>query len=98
MNDFGLPFSTLSRFGPVVPVAPASASVWQALLPPGPVKTCFPAAVLVAAAPLGLAPPPAAAGPLIFLSQALNWLWVTTLAKLRIVEWPMPHSSAHTTG
>src|SRR3954452_17509818 len=99
MKDLGLPFSTLSRFGPVVPLALASARVWQALQPPAPVNTCFPAAGLVAAAPPALAPPPpAVAAPLIFLNQVLNWPWVTTLAKLRIVEWPAPHSSAHTTG
>src|SRR5438093_7743491 len=33
-----------SRFGPTVPVAPASASVWQPLQPAEPVKIAFPAA------------------------------------------------------
>src|SRR5690242_1539702 len=33
-----------SRFGPTVPVAPASFSVWQPLQPADPVKIAFPAA------------------------------------------------------
>src|SRR5690242_12779333 len=40
--------SLTSRFGPTVPLAPASASVWQPVHPAEPVNTVFPAA----AAPL----------------------------------------------
>src|SRR5439155_9039295 len=40
-----LPLSPMSRFGPIVPVAPASLSVWHAVHP-ALVKTAFPAAAL----------------------------------------------------
>src|SRR5207247_9731150 len=39
-----------SRFGPTVPVAPASANVWQPLQPAEPVKTVLPAAAFPAGA------------------------------------------------
>jgi hypothetical protein len=50
------------RFGPVVPVAPAAARVWQELQPEDPVKIALPAAMLAALEPpaavvLVLAPP-----------------------------------------
>jgi hypothetical protein len=38
-----------SRLGPIVPVAPAAASVWQPLHPEAPVKMALPAAGLVVA-------------------------------------------------
>lgn len=43
--------SLTSRFGPMVPVAPAAASVWHELQVPTPLKTALPAAL---AAPDGL--------------------------------------------
>src|SRR5919198_6423512 len=91
MNAGSLPLSTLSRSGPVVPVAPASASVWQPLQPLE-VNSCLPLGA-------GAAPPPAGTGlpPLLSLfSQAVKACGETTCALARIVEWPSPHSSAQT--
>src|SRR5947209_8371666 len=40
--------SRVSRFGPIWPVAPAAASVWQELQPGAPVKSALPAAAVAA--------------------------------------------------
>src|SRR5947208_2658985 len=99
MNAWLLPLSTLSRSGPIVPVAPASLSVWQdeqlvvddvkIVLPlvvtPPPPDDGWPPAVLLAPVPT----------PLMNLSNAgLD----STIASARMTAWPRPHSSAQTTG
>src|ERR1700716_1944372 len=98
MNAGVLPLRNLFRSGPVVPVVPASASVWQAPQPPAPVNVCLPSAAGSAV----VAPPPPvevwAPPPFCAFSQVENSAGVTTLTVERIVEWPRPQSSAHTTG
>src|ERR1700722_16452451 len=50
-----------SRFGPIVPVAPAAASVWQEAQPPAPVKTALPAAAVAVLEAAGALPEAAGA-------------------------------------
>src|SRR4051812_37275469 len=81
----------LLRFGPTVPVAFASASVWQ-LLQPFAVNSALPAALVV------LAPPPAGAVAVevpfaTLASQVSNCCLGTTCTGTRMVEWPRPQSS-----
>src|SRR4051794_9154852 len=95
MKAASLPLRTLSRSGPTVPLAPASASVWHALQP-FEAKSVLPSCVAL------LPPPPAADGVATGLlrlpSQAVNLASGSTTADARIVAWPMPHSSAQTIG
>ncbi len=74
---------------------PASASVWQPPQPAEPVKTCLPIAAC-AAGPL--VPGGALGGAVWERSQVRNFCGVTTWTVPRMVECPMPHSSAHTIG
>ena len=78
----------VSRFGPTVAFAPASASVWQ------------PAQPLDVNSALPSVPPPSAGagGFAASSSQLANWASVCTTALARIVACPRPHSSAKTIG
>src|SRR5262245_41417822 len=96
MNASSLPFRTLPRSGPVVPVAPASASVWHDAHGGWAdwVKTVLPPAVPPAGPP---PPPPGLAGADRVFIACVNFAGGTTCTVWRIVAWPRPHSSAHTT-
>jgi hypothetical protein len=94
MNALSLPLRTLSRSGPVVPLVPASASVWQPPQPALVVKICLASGFAVCPPPPAVAPP----GWLCFLSHASKSARLTTCAVWRMTEWPRPHSSAQTTG
>src|SRR6476620_8168473 len=90
MNLASLPLRNLFRFGPMVPVAPASASVWQ--------EEQAGLAVLVKIVLPSGAAPPAAAWARLAASHLSNAAGETTWALWRMTACPSPHSSAHTTG
>src|SRR3954454_16347931 len=90
MKAGSLPLRTLSRSGPTVPFAFASASVWHAAQPEDVKSALASGAAWAGAAGLG----PAES----FCSHAAYARWLMTCAVPRIVECPSPHSSAHTIG
>src|SRR4051794_18849102 len=101
MNAGSLPLSTCPRFGPTLPVAPASASVWQeAQFVWLEVKIALPFAVPPPPPPPPLACPPCvlalpeAMAPSHLSKAALS----STVALARITACPRPHSSAQTIG
>src|SRR3954447_23308002 len=102
VNAGALPLSTLSRSGPIVPVAPASEGVWQDVQPVVPdVKIALPSL----AAPPPPPPPPDCCPPAVLFAplrsppmNLLNAARLSTVAIPRITAWPSPHSSAQTIG
>src|SRR3954463_14021934 len=99
MNASSLPLSTAPRSGPIVPLAPASASVWQdAQLASEEVKTALPAAAVAGAPPPPPPPPGDCAGCPSAFSHAANFSGVSTVAVERMTACPRPQSSAQTIG
>src|SRR6201986_3016200 len=99
MNAGLLPLSVLSRSGPILPVAPASWSVWQAeQLVVDEVKMALPLVVTPPPPP----PPSPDWPPEVLLAPVrrlvrylLNDARVSTTASARITACPRPQSSAH---
>src|ERR1700746_1849390 len=94
--------TSLSRSGPIVPVAWAAVRVWQ-LEQPFALKTERPAAdgeVGVVEGEVDVEVDGGAGAALFFCcaSQASNAAGFITIAWLRMSEWPSPHSSVHSSG
>src|ERR1700759_181720 len=99
MNAVLLPLSVLSRSGPIVPVAPASLSVWQAeQLVVADVKIALPLVVTPPPPAGGWAPAPVLAPVRRLVRNLSKAARVSTTAFARMTACPRPHSSAHTTG
>src|ERR1700757_4249338 len=92
--------TSLSRFGPIVPLAFAAVSVWQ-LEQPLELKTERPAAEGEAGLVEVEVVLDGGGGAALFFwcaSQASNAAGFITMAWLRMSEWPSPHSSVHSSG